>query len=182
MQTGEDTQGLRKIVDLTRLISIFILAIHFYICCYQAFVGWHWKATITDRIVANIAKTGLFTNMFKPKLAGLLCLVISLVGVKGKKDEKINWRNITAYLISGLLIYWISVLCFYLHTDIATIAICYMALTGIGYLLIITGGTYLSRLLKEKLNKDIFNTDNETFPQEERLLENEYSINLPNTI
>ncbi len=156
MQTGEDTQGLRKIVDLTRLISIFILAVHFYICCYQAFVKWHWTATITDRIVANIAKTGLFTNMFIPKLAGLICLAISLVGVKGKKDEKINWRNITAYLISGLLIYWISVLCFYLHTDIATIAICYMALTGIGYLLIITGGTYLSRLLKEKLNKDIF--------------------------
>jgi len=104
MQTGEDTQGLRKIVDLTRLISIFILAVHFYICCYQAFVKWHWTATITDRIVANIAKTGLFTNMFIPKLAGLICLAISLVGVKGKKDEKINWRNITAYLISGLLI------------------------------------------------------------------------------
>ncbi len=136
-------------------------------------------STITDRIIANIAKTGLFTNMFKPKLAGLICLAVSLVGVKGKKDEKINWRNITAYLISGLLIYWISILCFYLHTDIATIAICYMALTGIGYLLIITGGTYLSRLLKEKLNKDIFNKENETFPQEERLLENEYSVNLP---
>ncbi len=179
MQTGEDTHGLRKIVDLTRLISIFILAIYFYICCYRAFGQWHWTATITDRIVANIAKTGLFTNMFKPKLAGLLCLAVSLVGVNGKKDEKINWRNITAYLISGLLIYWISILCFYLHTDIATIAICYMALTGISYLLVLTGGTYLSRLLKEKLNKDIFNTDNETFPQEERLLENEYSVNLP---
>jgi hypothetical protein len=179
MQTGEDTQGLRKIVDLTRLISIFILAIHFYICCYRAFEQWHWTATITDRIISNIVKTGLFSNMLKPKLAGLLCLAISLVGVKGKKDEKINWRNITAYLISGLLIYFISVLCFYLHTDIATIAICYMALTIIGYLLILTGGTYLSRLLKEKLNKDIFNTQNETFPQEERLLENEYSINLP---
>jgi hypothetical protein len=179
MQTGEDTQGLRKIVDLTRLISLFILAIHFYICCYKAFEHWHWTATITDRIIANIAKTGLFTNMLKPKLAGLLCLAISLVGVKGKKDEKINWRNIIAYLISGLLTYWISVLCFYLDTDINTIAICYMALTGIGYLLILTGGAYLSRLLKEKLNKDIFNTDNETFPQEERLLENEYSINLP---
>lgn len=179
MQTGEDTQGLRKIIDFTRLISIFILAIHFYICCYQAFSHWHWTAEITDRIIGNIAKTGLFSNIWKPKLAALLFLIISLVGVKGKKDEKINYRIITAYLITGLLIYFISVLCFYLHISTAIIAIFYMVLTGIGYLLILTGGTYLSRLLKDKLNKDIFNTDNETFPQEERLLDNEYSVNLP---
>ncbi|MES2277942.1 MAG: conjugal transfer protein MobC [Bacteroidota bacterium] len=179
MQTGEDTQGLRKIVEFTRLISIFILAIHFYIICYKAFENWRWTATITDRIVGNIAKTGLFSNWWKPKLAGLLCLVISLVGVKGKKDEKINWRNIITYLISGLLIYWIAILCFYLPVELNIIAILYMALTGTGYLLIMTGGAWLTRILKEKLNKDIFNKDNETFPQEERKLENEYSINLP---
>jgi len=179
MQTGEDTQGLRKIIDFTRLISIFILAIHFYICCYQAFSHWHWTAGITDRIIGNIAKTGLFSNIWKPKLAALLFLIISLIGVKGKKDEKMNYRSITAYLVTGLLIYFISVLCFYLHTSTAIVAISYMVLTGTGYLLILTGGTYLSRLLKDKLNKDIFNTDNETFPQEERLLDNEYSVNLP---
>jgi hypothetical protein len=178
MQTGEDTQGLRKIVDFTRLISIFILAIHFYSCCYQAFAQWHWTATITDRIIGNIARTGLFNNWWKPKLAALLCLAISLVGVKGKKDENINYKSISAYLICGLLIYWISILCFYLHTNLAWIAIAYMSLTGIGYLLTLTGGAWLSRILKEKLNKDIFNSENETFPQEERKLENEYSINL----
>ncbi len=179
MQTGEDIQGLRKIIDFTRLISIFILSIHFYICCYQAFSHWHWTAAITDRIIGNIARTGLFNNMLKPKLAALLFLIISLIGVKGKKDEKINYRSITTYLVTGILLYFISVLCFYLHTSATMIAIGYMALTGIGYLLILTGGTYLSRLLKEKLDKDIFNTENETFPQEERLLENEYSVNLP---
>lgn len=179
MQTGEDIQGLRKIVEFTRLISIFILAIHFYILCYKAFQSWHWTAPITDRIISNIARTGLFNNWWKPKLAGLLCLVISLVGVKGKKDEKVNWKNITAYLISGLLIYWIAVLAFYVHAARNTIAILYMGLTATGYLLIMTGGAWLTRLLKEKLNKDIFNKDNETFPQEERKLENEYSINLP---
>ena len=43
----------------------------------------------------------------------------------------------------------------------------------------LTGGTWLTRLLKAKMNSDIFNTENETFPQQETLLENEYSINLP---
>jgi hypothetical protein len=179
MQTGEDIQGLRKIVEFTRLISIFILAIHFYILCYKAFESWHWTASITDRIVGNIAKTGLFNNWWKPKLAGLLCLVISLIGVKGKKDEKIYWRSIMAYVISGLLVYWIAILCFYLPVGLNIIAILYIALTATGYLLFMTGGAWLTRLIKEKLNKDIFNKENETFPQEERKLENEYSINLP---
>ncbi len=34
-------------------------------------------------------------------------------------------------------------------------------------------------LLPEAFLKDIFNLENETFPQEERLLENEFSVNLP---
>jgi hypothetical protein len=179
MQTGEDTQGLRKIVDFTRLISIFILAIHFYISCYTAFESWHWTASITDRLVANIARTALFTNMVKPKLAALLCLCISLVGVKGRKDEKINYKSILAYLISGLLLYWIGVLSFYLTASLNIIAGLYILITAVGYLLMLTGGAWLSRIIKTNLDKDIFNTNNETFPQQEQLLENEYSVNLP---
>jgi hypothetical protein len=179
MNTGEDLQGLRKIVDFTRLISIFILSIHFYLCCYVAIKDWGWTAEITDRIIANISKTGLFNNRFYPKLAGLLFLIISLIGVKGKKDEKIQKNAITAYLITGLLLYFSSVLCFYIHTKVSIITILYIGITTIGYLLILTGGTLLSRLIKNNLNNDVFNSENETFPQEERLLENEYSINLP---
>lgn len=149
MQTGEDTQGLRKIIDFTRLISLFILSIHFYISCYLAFQAWGCTAEITNRIVMNIAKTGLFTGMAKPKLASLLFLMISLIGIKGKKDEKMDYRTITAYLVTGIILYFISVLCFYLHTSVSIIAISYMIVSASGYLLVLTGGTYLSRLLKD---------------------------------
>jgi predicted transcriptional regulator len=179
MNTGEDTQGLRKIIDLTRLISLFILSIHFYLTCYQAFREWHWTAPFTDRIIGNIAKTGLFSGMSKPKLAALLFLIISLLGVKGKKDEEIRRNSIAVYLVCGLLIYFLSWLVLYLQCRNSMVAILYMGITGMGYLLILSGGTWLSRLIKINFNKDIFNKDNETFPQEERLLENEYSINLP---
>jgi len=178
MQTGEDINSLRKIIDLTRMISIFILALHFYISCFAAFERWHWTAGITTRIVANIARTGLFNNMTKPKLAALLCLVISLVGSKGRKDERLQLKPIVIYLLTGLLLYFIGSLCFYMDATSGMIAIIYMGLTTMGYLLILTGGGLLSRLVENSLNKDIFNTENETFPQEERLLENEYSFNL----
>jgi hypothetical protein len=181
MQTGEDTQGLRKTIDFTRLISIFTLAIHFYIACFAAFEQWHWTATITTRIITNIARTGLFNNIWKPKLAALLMLLVSLIGAKGKKEEKIDKRAVAAYLISGLLLYFISALSLYLPASAATITVLYIGISVTGYLLILTGGTLLSRLIKVGLQNDIFNTENETFPQEERLLQNEYSINLPAT-
>lgn len=164
MNTGEDVQGLRKIIDFTRLISIFILAIHFYIACFASFQQWHFTADITTRIVSNIARTGLFNNIWKPKLAALLMLLVSLIGAKGKKDETIDKRAIVAYLLSGLLIYFISQLSFYLSVPAITITLTYIALTATGYLLILTGGTLLSRLIKVALTNDIFNTENETFP------------------
>lgn len=179
MNTGEDSQGLRKILDFTRLISLFILAIHFYIICYRAFQQWNLTAEIVDRIIGNVAKTGLFTGVLRAKLAGLLFLCISLLGAKGKKDDKIQRKSIVAYLASGLLVYLVSPLVFYLKVGVPLIAGMYIGLSVIGYLLILTGGTWLSRLIRDKLNTDVFNSDNETFPQEERLLENEHSFNLP---
>jgi len=181
MNTGEDTQSLRKITEFTRLISIFILSIHFYMCCYMVFKDLGWTADITDRIIMNISKTGLFDGLLRPKLAALVLLVISLFGVKGKKDEKLQKQVIVTCLFTGLLLYFISVLFFLLPINTILIAVLYMAVTTTGYMLILTGGGLLSRLIKNALNKDVFNTDNETFPQEERLLENEYSINLPAT-
>ena len=59
------------------------------------------------------------------------------------------------------------------------IAVVYMLVTGIGFILVLSGGNLLSRLIKVNLGNDVFNSLNETFPQEERLLQNEYSINLP---
>lgn len=179
MNTGEDAQGLRKIIDFTRLISIAILCIHFYICCYAVFAAWGWTAEIIDKLIGNIAKTGLFTGLIRAKLVALLFLGITVLAAKGKKDEKIQKNSIAAYLICGLLVYFLSQLVFYLSWSIPLRAGLYMALSGIGYLLILTGGTWLSRLIKSSLVADVFNSDNETFPQEERLLENEYSFNLP---
>jgi len=83
-----------------------------------------------------------------------------------------------AYIVIGLLLFLGSNLFLGLKYDTGTIAIVYMTVTGIGYLLILAGGNLLSRLIKLNLFNDVFNSLNETFPQEERLLLNEYSVNL----
>lgn len=40
-------------------------------------------------------------------------------------------------------------------------------------------GVWMSRLLKNNLMNDVFNSENESFIQETKLMENEYSVNLP---
>jgi len=180
MHTGENEQGLRKILDMTRLMSMLILGLHFYYYCYKAFEEWKLTAEISDRLLKNIGNTGLFTHFNNAKLIALVLLIISLFGARGKKDEKINHKNAFAYIITGLLIYFLSYFSLFIPVSVESAAITYMLTTITGYILILTGGTMISRIIRQKLNnKDIFNKENETFPQEERLLENEYSINLP---
>ena len=55
----------------------------------------------------------------------------------------------------------------------------YVFTMAVGYICLLMSGLYISRLLKNNLMDDVFNTENESFQQETRLIENEYSVNLP---
>lgn len=177
--TGENEVELRKMLDFTRLAAVIVLLLHFYYCCYGAFKEWKLTATLSDRLLANIVHTGLFRSLRVPKLTALGLLVISLLGAKGRKDEKLGWKTIAAWLVMGAVFYFLSDQVFNLNYTVPGIAVTYMVVTGIGFLCILSGGTLLSRLIKVKLSGDIFNELNESFPQEERYIQNEYSINLP---
>ena len=179
MQTGENDQAMRKILDMTRLISIALLLLHFYAACYGAFVHWHLVSALSDRLLGNIVRTGLFSSFLKPKLLALAFLGIALIGVKGKKDEKQTGKTAVLYLIAGILFFLASGLVLLARGKIELVACAYMGVTGLGYLLVMSGGTMLSKIIRDKLTADIFNRDQETFPQEERLIENEFSVNLP---
>jgi hypothetical protein len=179
MQTGENEQALRKIIDFTRLLSLAILIVHFYLSCYPAFQAWGLTKPLVNHVLLPLTKMAIFRKVIYAKAAALVLLLASLIGSKGKKDETIRIRTIVTYCFTGLIIYFISDLVLSLHYPFITIAFLYISLTCLGYFLILSGGSLVFRMIKLNLGNDIFNTDNESFPQEERLLENEYSINLP---
>lgn len=179
-QTGENQQALHRIMDMTRLISILILALHFYYFFYGAFAQWNLVSVLSDRILSNIFRTGIFNGFNKTKLIALGFLLISLMGAKGKKEESLSVGRGFVIMGTGSLLYFASQLLTYLPSDGILISLCYMIITSAGFCLVLTGGTLLSRVIHLKMNsKDIFNKENETFPQEQRLLQNEFSINLP---
>ncbi|WPV67550.1 YWFCY domain-containing protein [Chitinophaga sp. LS1] len=179
MSTGENEQGLRGIIDFLRKGSVFLLALHFYVFCYAAFEKAGLSANIIERVLMNIGDTGIFNKPVYTKIFSLILLSISLFGNKGKKEEDLNPKNIVAYISIGLLFYFGGSLLFYWHADLTVVAVCYVFIVILGYLLVLSGGAKLSRLISLNFKKDIFNEANETFPQQEELINNEYSINLP---
>jgi hypothetical protein len=179
MNTGENAEALRKIADFIRKSSICLLCLHFYVYCYSAFEEWQLTHSMVRQLLENIGRTGLFKEFYISKAGALLLLIVSLVGTKGKKEEKLKLSTALRLIISGLIIYGTSYLLLRLEASVAVLGGLYITVTAIGYLLILNGGILLTRLLKQRLDEDIFNQLQETFPQEERLLENEYSINLP---
>jgi len=58
-------------------------------------------------------------------------------------------------------------------------AVLYTTTLVSGFFSLLASGLWISRLLKNSLLEDVFNAENESFMQETRLMENEYSINLP---
>lgn len=177
--SGENEQGLRKIVDLTRLGSLIILGVHCYYYCYAAFAQWELTTVITDRLLKNIMDTGLFGQAWYSKGLALGLLGISLLGARGKKEEHLRPAQTVAGLVIGTGIFFCSEGLMLLAVPPRLVTIVYMATAGLGYLMVLGYGTRMSRLLRLRLSADIFNDGNETFPQEERLRSNEYSVNLP---
>jgi len=179
MNTGENEQALRKIIDMTRICSMVMLSMHVYVFCHQAMHEWGYTLELLDRILINLTKTGLFKTIWHSKIFALILLLTSLIGARGKKDEKISFNASLVCILFGLVLFFFSHYVLLTTMPVATRSMLYIGALTTGYILILTGGTWLSRLIRLRLQKDIFNKLNESFPQEERLLENEYSINLP---
>ncbi len=177
MSQEDDLRGLAKVIDFMRAISILFVLIHCYWFCYESFREWNITIEVVDRILMNFQKnTGLFSSLLWTKLFAVLFLGLSCLGTRGVKDEKITWRNIIILLVVG----FISFLLNWMFLAIPKVgAILYISSLAIGYICLLMGGTWMSRLLKNNLMDDVFNVENESFMQETRLMENEYSVNLP---
>ena len=177
MSQEDDLRGLAKVIDFMRAISILFVLIHCYWFCYESFREWNITIGVVDRILMNFQKnTRLFSSLLWTKLFAVLFLGLSCLGTRGVKDEKITWRNIVILLVVGFITFFLN----WMLLAIPKVgAIFYMSSLAIGYICLLMGGTWMSRLLKNNLMDDVFNVENESFMQETRLMENEYSVNLP---
>ena len=180
MAQEDDLRALGKVMDFMRGISVIFLLINCYWFCYEAFHTWGFTLGIVDKILMNFQRTtGLFSSILWTKLFCVVFLALSCLGTKGVKEEKITWAKIWAVLFSGFVFFFLNWWLLVLPIGKVGAASLYIFTLSIGYICLLMGGVWMSRLLKNNLMDDVFNTENESFMQETRLMENEYSVNLP---
>lgn len=180
MQQEDDLRALAKIMEFGRAVSIFLLVVHVYVYCYPSITAWHLNLEVIDRILVNFNNTtGIFNCILWSKLLAVLLLAVSCLGTYGVKGEKITWPKIYAVLVAGCALFFLNWWLLKLPLPhMANTAFYIFTLTA-GYLALLMSGLWMSRLYRHNLMEDVFNMENESFMQETRLMENEYSVNLP---
>lgn len=180
MAQEDDLRALGKVMDFMRGISVIFLLINCYWFCYEAFNEWHFTLGIINKILMNFQQTtGLFSSILWTKLFCVVFLALSCLGTKGVKEENITWPKIWKVLFSGFAFFFLNWWLLALPIGKVGVASLYIFTLSVGYICLLMGGVWMSRLLKNNLMDDVFNTENESFMQETRLMENEYSVNLP---
>jgi len=180
MAQEDDLRALGKVMDFMRGISVIFLLINCYWFCYEAFQQWHFTLGIINKILMNFQRTtGLFSSNLWTKLFCVVFLALSCLGTKGVKEEKITWPKIWAVLFAGFVFFFLNWWLLALPIGKIGAASLYIFTLSVGYICLLMGGVWMSRLLKNNLMDDVFNTENESFMQETRLMQNEYSVNLP---
>ncbi|SDG17632.1 conjugal transfer protein MobC [Epilithonimonas hungarica] len=178
MQGEDDLRGLAKIMAFMRAVSILLVLMHLYWFCYGFFLEHGWTLEIINKILGNFDRTaGLFSHTLYTKVFALVLLALSCLGTKGVKNEKITWSKIYAALGVGFVLFFLNFP--FLKLPVLTATFFYILTTALGYIALMVAGVWMSRLLRTNLMDDVFNNENESFQQETKLMENEYSVNLP---
>ncbi|WP_313381432.1 conjugal transfer protein MobC [Proteiniphilum saccharofermentans] len=180
MQNEDDLRGLAKVMDFMRALSILFVVINVYWFCYEAMYEWGINIGVVDKILMNFQRTaGLFSSILITKIFAVVFLALSCLGTKGVKEEKITWTKIYVCLGIGFVLFFLNWWLLALPLPKVANAGFYIFTISVGYILLLMAGTWISRLLKNNMFDDVFNTENESFMQETKLMVNDYSVNLP---
>ncbi|MGF7218781.1 hypothetical protein GGR92_004960 [Spirosoma lacussanchae] len=177
--TNKEREGHTQTVELFIIAAIGLLLLHSLWYCHELIYSDSWIVEYLYSTLSNLnSRLGLFSNPFISKALVLLLLFLYAIGSKGKIDPSIGRNQVLHYGAVGLLLFIGSVPLLYAKTWVAPVAIdiLYAGLTLAGTMQLIKGGQYLSRILFTRSSNDIFNDTNEEFPQNETLVQNEFSI------
>lgn len=165
---------LDKMVDFIRNISFLFLLVHFYIWCNELFVSFGLFHPIADKLIrAFFSPIGFCENPLLSKLIVAIMVAISCIGSNGKKKPNVNLTLALSLLGSGFVIFLGSIV-------LLPITLWGYAIVSLfSFFLIYYGAILLSQYISYNQNiDDPFNDENESFMQNQKYMENEYSVNL----
>jgi hypothetical protein len=166
-----ESRELQRLHEGFRFFSYLLL----FLVLYISQVGFFMEHGLFIEEFAPVFRKimGIYF-LANPTLAKAICLVflaITCVGTKAAKDRNLKASKIVVQIVMGLSLYWGSLLLF-------LFPMAYLLLSFLGFVMLNVGFDNISKLINVNLMKDRFNYENESFPQEESLKQNEYSVNL----
>ena len=168
-----ESHELVKLHEGFRFFSYVLLFVSLYLTQLNYFLQKGIQITAFQPVVAKMQNLQFLASLYPSKVVCLVFLAITCIGTKAHKDRELLVSTIVVQTIAGLILYWGSLAVFKSYPGV------YIFLTFAGFVLLNIGFDNISKLINVNLMKDRFNVENESFPQEESLKSNEYSVNLP---
>lgn len=181
MSTSEQDREYRGVLSLLLAMGFAVLAAHLYFFCYDSLEVRGLTHPVVDRFLLNLNRSlRLFNNPLLSKAAALLLLGVYALGNKSRKKLTATWAGVVRlglpgaglFAAGGVLLHPLS-----LSADERNGL--YFLATLTGFLLLLKALSRAGQIIGSTFDEDPFNEENESFLQEETLLENEYSVNIP---
>ncbi|MPR37409.1 YWFCY domain-containing protein [Salmonirosea aquatica] len=182
--TNAEKEGRSKGVDLLLSIALLFIFLHHYWYNFDLFksipsLGALSPTALLNQILVRLdERYDLFLHPLVTKIVVYFLLVLYSIGSRGKIDPSIKVKQVYLYAYMGTILYFLNIYFLYNPSLFSTQAadVIYLLSNCIAIFWIIKAGQNASRIMFFKNNNDIFNNENETFPQNEEFKENDDSI------
>lgn len=181
----DDRRELNKQLEMFLWGGLAVLGLHLYVELHSFFAGVGLSNPLSDNVLGKVASSNMFATPWTLKILGGLCIIGYGAANRGVKSLTIQPAHVARAIAIGLIFYVGST--FMLRGNSAwlvsragvnVVSIVYLVATIAGVLYLLKGTQGINRLLGFTPGEDEFNSENESFQQEEQLIENEYSVNL----
>ncbi len=171
MSTTED-KDLIKLHEGFRFFCYLLLIISLYLNQRNYLENKGVLIPEFSPLVDKLQQMRFLSAIYLSKAVCLLFLVVTCIGTKAAKRRELTVSKIVVQVLSGMVLYW-GCLMFS-----ESFPIWYIVLSFTGFVVLNIAFDNISKLINVNLMKDRFNEENESFLQQEKLTENEYSVNL----
>jgi hypothetical protein len=163
---------LEKLHEGFRFFSYLLLFLTLYIQQIRFFRMYGIYLPELEPVLEKLMRIGFLSLTIQSKLVCLGVLAITCIGTKAKKEREMEVSTLVVQILSGLILYWGSLFFLQRHAPV------YLGTSFFGFVMLNIGFDNISKLINVNLMKDRFNEENESFPQEKTIKENEFSVNL----
>lgn len=173
-----------------KIYGFFQKAVYMFVIIECAILFFqHNNIPVLPKLLTSFSKIPFLFPPLNAKFAQILLIVLIAIGTKPKKNQDINIvKSIVFPIIVGLFLMFGALMFIPEATDpnqpmvlkpFNMYQLLYLGMSFMGVLITLVGADNISKIMKNKLGKDRWNIEEESFDQNREKIVTDYSINIP---